>query len=90
MGIYDVSSELELIREKTNNSQITYFGHSLCGTIGLVYASLKSFDAAKYLKNMVLVTPATTMQSPTITYGIGKILFPILEVCDHVTKLFYL
>ncbi|KAJ3659718.1 hypothetical protein Zmor_011392 [Zophobas morio] len=86
MGIYDVSSELELIREKTNNSQVTYFGHSLGGTIGLVYASLKSFDAVKYLKNMILVTPATTMQFPTITYGIGKILFPILEFVTNILQ----
>ncbi|XP_063923589.1 lipase member J-like isoform X2 [Zophobas morio] len=59
MGLYDVTSELELIQSKTNGSQVIFFGHSLGSAIGLIYSALKPIQASKYLKTMILLaTPA--------------------------------
>jgi pimeloyl-ACP methyl ester carboxylesterase len=62
MGLYDVSSEIDLIRKKTNGSKIIYFGHSLGSAIGLVYSSLKPDEAKNYLKSMILAAPSSYFQ----------------------------
>ncbi|RZC42363.1 Abhydro lipase domain containing protein, partial [Asbolus verrucosus] len=78
IGLYDVSSEVKFIREKSNGMKIIFMGHSLGSAAGLVYASLKSNEAAAYLKSMILLATSCyfehTTSAITIFKGSGLIL----------------
>lgn len=81
IGIYDVSSEINLIRKKTNNSKITYFGHSLGSVAGLVYASMKPAEAGQFLDSMILIAPASFFKYPNELLRVFKGKSHYIKVC---------
>lgn len=80
MGVYDVSSELKLIRKKTNRSKVIYFGHSLGSNIGLIYSSVKPEEASNYLKSMILLAPPAFFGHGTSLIYIFKDFAPLIQV----------
>lgn len=57
MGLFDLSSQIELIRSLTNNSKIIFVGHSMGTTVGLIYASLKPREAEESISTFIYVAP---------------------------------
>jgi pimeloyl-ACP methyl ester carboxylesterase len=80
MGLYDVSAEIKLIREKSNGAKVIFIGHSLGSAIGLVYSSLKVEEAKNYLKSMILLAPPCYFEHVTNVVVLFKHFGPILEV----------
>jgi alpha-beta hydrolase superfamily lysophospholipase len=88
MGLYDVSAEIKLIREKTNGRKVIFFGHSLGSAIGLVYSSLKVKEAKNYLKSMILLAPPCYFEHVTSVIILFKHFVPVLEVDNYVVIMF--
>lgn len=87
MGLYDVSSELELIREKTNESKVIYFGHSLGSAMGLIYSSVRNKEASEYLKCMVLLAAPSYFLYPKSPIFSFKLLGHLAEVNKFIEKM---
>ncbi|RZC36685.1 Abhydro lipase domain containing protein, partial [Asbolus verrucosus] len=86
IGLYDVSSEIEFIRKKTNGMKIIYIGHSLGSGVGLVYASLKSDQARAYLKSMILLAPPCYLGHIAGAAVVFKGFEPIFKRFDYYTR----
>jgi predicted alpha/beta hydrolase len=55
MGLFDIPSQIDLIKKKTKDSQIIYVGHSMGSTSGLIYASLKSQQVKTSIKAFIFM-----------------------------------
>ncbi|RZC39095.1 Abhydro lipase domain containing protein, partial [Asbolus verrucosus] len=55
IGIYDISSQIKLIRSKINNSKISFIGHSMGTTTGLIYSSMHSLEAKNSINAFALL-----------------------------------
>jgi lysosomal acid lipase/cholesteryl ester hydrolase len=55
IGVFDIASQIELIKNKTNNSKIIFIGHSMGSNSGLIYAALKNRDAEASVKIFILM-----------------------------------
>ncbi|XP_068906493.1 lipase 1-like isoform X3 [Tenebrio molitor] len=87
MGLYDVSAEIKLIREKTNGRKVIFFGHSLGSAIGLVYSSLKVEEAKNYLKSMILLAPPCYFEHVTSVIILFKHFVPVLEAFTNTLRM---
>jgi lysosomal acid lipase/cholesteryl ester hydrolase len=87
MGLYDVSAEIKLIREKTNGAKVIFIGHSLGSAIGLVYSSLKVEEAKNYLKSMILLAPPCYFEHVTNVVVLFKHFGPVLEAFTNTLRM---
>ncbi|KAJ8915897.1 hypothetical protein NQ315_015510 [Exocentrus adspersus] len=77
MGIYDLSSTLQLVMKVCNKKAI-YVGHSVGATVGYVYGITKSIDAQSYLKGMISLAPIAYLD------GIKSYLRFLLPVAEYL------
>jgi pimeloyl-ACP methyl ester carboxylesterase len=68
LGYFDLNATIEYIKATTNQRKIIYVGHSLGGTTGLIYASMRPEDALNSLQIMITMASGTTFK-----YGYGMV-----------------
>ncbi|XP_045468983.1 lysosomal acid lipase/cholesteryl ester hydrolase-like [Harmonia axyridis] len=56
-GVYDISSQLDVVKKITNRSDIIFISYSMGGTSSIVYASLRPEHAKKSVKAMIHFAP---------------------------------
>ncbi|RZC32261.1 lipase member K-like, partial [Asbolus verrucosus] len=62
MGVYDHHASIQYIKQHVNTSRIIFLGHSMATTSSLIYAAMRSEDAANSLKVIVNMAPVSYMK----------------------------
>jgi pimeloyl-ACP methyl ester carboxylesterase len=93
IGVFDIASQIELIKNKTNNSKIIFIGHSMGSNSGLIYAALKNRDAEASVKIFILMALPCYFEhnsNALVQFGRFILFLPFVQVCFYSLVLYLL
>lgn len=83
IGVYDLSTALQLAKNISGADKITFISHSAGSTSALIYASLHKVEAKDTVNLFITMAPVTYFIHPKLPIPLAYPLIPFVKVFMH-------